>query len=295
MIKRIVSLAALIALLPALNAFGLSRSEKMAWSTYAVVTKKGLGTGVIVNCRNNSPFGGSSPVLLTSAHVLEVAPRGPYYLVVRVPVKGENPDIAVLEIGIKPECVRPFVKHPRYDIAAMRIEIPVELKSMISLRSFISEGSLGRQRGAHVGDELFVLGFPGIFPGTTGAFPVFRSGRIASYSPGPQTDRVTFLVHSDIYAGDSGGPVFAEHSWGGPKLLGLITDRVGPKNHQVPLAIAIDTSAIRETLALLHEAESSPNVQSSNKQPPSIPEASKNVKLLGSPELLSQLLNRNGL
>jgi len=295
MIRRVILLAVLILLLPAVHALGLASSEKMAWSTYAVATRKGLGTCVIVNCRDSTARSGVAQVLVTSAHVLRTAPRGPYFLLVRVPVKGANPDLAILEIDISRECEHPFVKHPRYDVAAMRVEIPAELSSMISLPSFLNERTIAQQSAAHVGDEIFVLGFPRIFPGTTGGFPVFRSGRIASYSPGSQADRVKFLIHSDVYSGDSGGPVFAEHSWGGPKLLGLITERIGPKNSRVPLAIAIDASAIRETLAQLHTSESPHHIQSSNKQPASMSVESPRVKLLGSPELLRQLLNTNGL
>jgi len=268
MIRRLISFASLIFLLLAVNAIGgLASSEKMAWSTYAVATSKGLGTGVIVNCRDSNARGGGSPVLVTCAHVLQSAPRGPYFLVVRSPVAGSNPDIAILRIDIPRDCEHPFIKHPRYDVAAMRIDLPPEIARLIKLSSFLDERTIGRQGAAHVGDEIFILGFPKIFPGTTGGFPVFRSGRIASYSPGSQLDRVRFLVHSDIYSGDSGGPVFAEHNWGGPKLLGLITERVGGKNRQVPLAIAVDVSAVRETLAQLHASESPHQIQSSGRLP----------------------------
>ncbi len=294
MIRRLISFAALILLLPAVNAVGgLASSEKMAWSTYAVATSKGLGTGVIVNCRDSNARGGISPVLVTCAHVLQSAPRGPYFLVVRKPVAGANPDIALLRIDIPRECEHPFIKHPRYDVAAMRIDLPPEISRFISLQSFLNERTIGRQGAAHVGDEIFILGFPKIFPGTLGGFPVFRSGRIASYSPGSTAERMKFLVHSDIYSGDSGGPVFAEHNWGGPKLLGLITERVGPKSRQVPLAIAIDASAVRETLAQLRASESPHQIQPSSRQPASIRTSSPRVKVLGSPELLEQLLNAN--
>jgi hypothetical protein len=171
------------------------------------------------------------------------------------------------------------------------MDLPPEIARLIGLPSFLDERTIGRQGQAHVGDEILILGFPKIFPGTTGGFPVFRSGRIASYSPGSQTDRMKFLIHSDIYSGDSGGPVFAEHSWGGPQLLGLITERVGPKNRQVPLAIAIDASAIRETLAQLRASASPHHIQPSNKQPASMKATSPQVKVLGSPDLLKEILN----
>src|SRR6516165_7296306 len=47
----------------------LTTSEKMAWSTYAIATEKGLGTGVIVNREDPSAPGGIVPVLVTCTHV----------------------------------------------------------------------------------------------------------------------------------------------------------------------------------------------------------------------------------
>lgn len=268
----------------------LTRSEKMAWSTYALATEKGLGTCVIVNCKDANVPGGISPVLVTCAHVLQAAPRGPYFLVVRAPVNGANPDIAILRIDIPRDCARPFIKHPEYDIAAMKIDIPPEMAHMIDLTSFLSEASLRRQRTAHVGDEILVLGFPKVFPGTEGAFPVFRSGRIASYSVGSKADRAKYLIHSSIYSGDSGGPIFAEHGFGAPTLLGLVSERIGTKTDRVPLAVAIDTSVIRETLAMCHQGNQPGRVGSLGGATAMSAAPAAMVKSIGPPELLKKVL-----
>jgi S1-C subfamily serine protease len=268
----------------------LTRSEKMAWSTYALATEKGLGTCVIVNCKDANAPGGVSPVLVTCAHVLQAAPRGPYFLVMRSPVRDANPDVAVLRIDIAPRCERPFIKHPQYDIAAMKIDIPPEVAHVIALPSFLSEATLRHQRAAHVGDEILVLGFPKVFPGTEGAFPVFRSGRIASYSVGSQADRAKYLIHSSIYSGDSGGPVFAEHGSGAPALLGLVSERIGPKAGRVPLAVAIDVSIIRETLTMLDETGEPRKVRSFNRDVSSAAATVPTVRSIGDPELLKKVL-----
>lgn len=268
----------------------LTRSEKMAWSTYALATEKGLGACVIVNCKDANAPHGISPVLVTCAHVLEAAPRGPYFLVVRAAVNGANPDIAVLRIDIPPDCKRPFIKHPEYDIAVMKIDIPPEMANMIDLRSFLSETTLRRQSTAHVGDEILVLGFPKVFPGTSGAFPVFRSGRIASYSTGSEADHAKYLIHSSVYSGDSGGPVFAEHGFGGPALLGLISERIGPKIPRVPLAVVIDVSVIRETLALRGQGSQSTRLGSLGSAVGPAGGPGPTVKAIGPPELLKKVL-----
>ena len=116
-----------------------------------------------------------------------------------------------------------------------------------------------------------------------------RDGKIASYSIGLPRDREKFLVNTNVYAGDSGGPVFAARRRGPPKLVGMMTERVGEKPGSVPLAIAVDASVVRETLQLLaqREANSAANAQTSkspNAQRPAT------VKLIGPQSLLNKVL-----
>jgi S1-C subfamily serine protease len=269
----------------------LTTSEKMAWSTYAIATEKGLGTGVIVNRQDASAPGGIVPVLVTCTHVLAAAPRGPYFLVLRMPVQGANPGIAMLRIDVPPNSAHPYVAHPRRDIAAMEIRLPPEVARIISIPSFISESTLARQSAPHVGDQILVLGFPKVFPGTVGAFPVFRSGAIASYSCGSQTDLERYLIHTNVYSGDSGGPVFATRSRGAPALLGLVSERIGPKAGEVPLAVAIDAAVIRETLALLPRKRIMPDAGPFDQRLSSRASSAPTVKLVGSQDLLKKVIN----
>jgi S1-C subfamily serine protease len=259
----------------------LTTSEKMAWSTYAIATNKGLGTGVIVNREDATAPGGIVPVLVTCTHVLAAAPRGPYFLILRMPVQGANPAIVMLRMDVQPNS-EPYVKHPRRDVAAMEIRLPPEVARIISTPSFISESTLARQAAPHVGDEIFVLGFPIVFPGTEGAFSVFRGGRIASYSAGSQTGLEKYLIHTNVYSGDSGGPVFAARSRRAPELLGLVSERIGPKAGEVPLAVAIDSTVIRETMALLPRNRVMPEAVPFDRRLSSGTERAAAVKLVGS-------------
>jgi S1-C subfamily serine protease len=269
----------------------LTTSEKMAWSTYAIATEKGLGTGVIVNRQDPGAARGIVPVLVTCKHVLAAAPRGPYFLVLRMPVHGANPEIVMLRIDVPPDSEHPYVAHPRHDIAAMEIRLPPDVARIISIPSFISESTLARQTAPHVGDQIFVLGFPKVFPGTEGAFPIFRNGTIASYSSGSQTDLEKYLIHTNVYSGDSGGPVFAAHGRGTPALLGLVSERIGPRAGEVPLAVAIDSSVIRETLALLPRSRIMPEAVPFDRRLGSRAEPAAAVKLVGSQDLLKRVGN----
>jgi S1-C subfamily serine protease len=282
---------------PAWQTFGnpelpkLTTSEKMAWSTYAIATEKGLGTGVIVNRQDPDAPGGIVPVLVTCTHVLAAAPRGPYFLVLRIPVQNANPAIAMLRIDVSPDSEHPYVAHPRRDVAAMEIRLPPDVARIVNISSFISENTLARQSAPHVGDQILVLGFPKVFPGTEGAFPIFRTGTVASYSCGSQTDLEKYLIHTNVYSGDSGGPVFAARSRGAPALLGLVSERIGPKAGAVPLAVAIDSSVIRETLALLPRNRIMPEPVPSDRRLGSRADPAATVKLVGSQDLLKKVIN----
>jgi hypothetical protein len=177
----------------------LTTSEKMEWSTYAIGTTKGMATCVIVNRRDVNAPSGAVPVLVTSAHVLSVAPHGPYFLAARIPKSGASPDIAILEFQIPSDRQPAYVKHPRHDVAAIALRIPSDIAKEISLPSFLNESAIAtRGTEPHVGEEISVLGFPRVFPGTEGGFAVLRGGKIASYSAGPTVSREKFLVNATV-------------------------------------------------------------------------------------------------
>lgn len=160
------------------------------------------------------------PVLVTSAHVLSVAPHGPYFLAARIPARADaSRDVALLEFQIPSDKEPAYVKHPRHDVAAIDLRMPAEIASQISLPSFVNKTAIAtRGSEPHVGEDISVLGFPRVFPGTEGAFAVLRGGKIASYSAGPARSREKFLVNTNVYAGDSGGPVFAAMRAQGAKV-----------------------------------------------------------------------------
>jgi hypothetical protein len=272
----------------------LTPSEKMMWSTYAVGTPKGMATCVIINRRDPSAQHGIAPVLVTAGHVLAAAPHGPYFLAIRVPNPNGNPDVAILEFKPAWYGQTAYTRHPQHDIAAIELRIPDELAGTIDLPSFIDESEVGeRTDEPHPGEQVSVLGFPRVFPGTEGGFAVLRGGRIASYSPGSPRSREKFLVNTYAYSGDSGGPVFAEGGHGGkPRLVGILTERIGKKAGEVPLAVAVNATVVRETLQLLALREHQPL----NKNPAGSRSGSKaktpsTVKLAAPPEIFVKIVH----
>jgi hypothetical protein len=273
---------------------GLTPSEKMMWSTYAVGTPKGMATCVIINRRDPSAPHGIAPVLVTAGHVLAAAPHGPYFLAIRVPNPNGTPDVAILKFEPAWYGQTAYTRHPQHDIAAIELRIPDELAGKIDLPSFIDESAVGGSADEpHPGEPVSVLGFPKVFPGTEGGFAVLRGGRIASYSPGGPRSREKFLVNTYAYSGDSGGPVFAEGGHGGkPKLLGILTERIGKKAGEVPLAVAVNATVVRETLELLAFREHQPP----NKSPTGSRSGSKadtpsTVKLAAPPGMFVKIVH----
>jgi hypothetical protein len=243
----------------------LTASEKMMWSTYAIATSKGMATCVIVNRKDPSAPRGITPVLVTAGHVLAAAPHGPYFLAVRTPHPGANPDLAIMEFKPAWFSKTAYTRNPRHDIAVLELRIPDELADAIDLPSFIDESEIARPGDEpHPGEAVSILGFPTVFPGTEGGFAVLRAGKIASFSPGTPRNGEKFLVNTYAYSGDSGGPVFAEAANGRrPELVGILTERIGQKAGEVPLAVAVNASVVRETLQMLSQGD----LQSMEKNP----------------------------
>jgi trypsin-like peptidase len=267
----------------------LTTAEKMMWSTYAIATPKGLATCIIVNRRDQVAPHHTVPVLITAAHVLASAPRGPFYVVVRTPNGSETPSLEILEFAPSTGMTHPFFRHPLHDVAMIELNIPPDLADEATLPSFLNEGDIGRAADIpHTGDDVSVLGFPHVLPGTLGAFPVLRAGRVASRVQGPGADSERLLINTSAFAGDSGAPVIAGGRFGQPKLVGILSERIGKQEAVVPLAIALSASVVRETLQLQREQEHF-EVQVGTPENISPPTQRKGgVQLLGPPQPLSK-------
>lgn len=239
----------------------LTVAEKMMWSTYPIATQKGEATGFVINCRDPHSPGKTSPVVLTSAHVLETLGDRPMLIGLRQ--KLPQGGAVMLPLMLSPEKRRGggrfYVRHPICDIAAFRVRLPDNMKSQAELVSSLNERMLkGAGRTMHTGDEVLLLGYPEVLPGTDGGFAVLRSGKVASYPVGIRSADNMFLINTDVYPGDSGAPVFASARFGHPELVGILSSRIAlNENSFSHLAVAVDANAIRETLALL-DATSTP-------------------------------------
>lgn len=237
-------------------------SEMMMWSTYPLATQKGEATGFVINHRDKGALGGGVPVMFTSVHVLDTVGKGPLIIGFRMPDAAGEAQVSLLAFT-PPKLSgkeRFYVRHPQHDIAAFALHLPAEIAGRADMRSFLNHRTIARDgRYLRSGVEVTFLGYPEVLPGTEGAFPVLRSGRVASYPVGTPQAHGRFLINSDVYPGDSGAPVFIT-GWGGrPKLVGMIIQRLGLEASDFShLAVAVDADVIRETLALVTASEGRP-------------------------------------
>lgn len=231
-------------------------TEEMMWSTYPIATKKGMATGFVISRKGAAGSRGQAPVMVTAGHLLDSIGTGPLVIAVRVPGKTGGTELALAGIQ-PPRSGKPFyVRHPREDIGAFAPQLSTAASGHI-LPSYLEERSLGgRGHTLHAGDEVSFLGFPDLLPGTSGGFPVLRSGKVASYPAAQPHAEGTFLINADVYPGDSGAPVFVSRPGRKPELVGMVIERVGRNASAFShFAIAVDVTAIRETLQLLAERE----------------------------------------
>lgn len=224
------------------------------WSTYPVATQKGQASAFVINCEDPQAPGKSSAVVLTSAHVLETIGDGPLIIGLRNrKAAGGADEMPLVLIPEKQQKRQFYVRHPTCDIAAFWVRLPTAIKQQADLTTVLNDQLLKRDRvQLHTGDDVSMLGYPEVLPGTEGGFAVLRSGKVASYPVGTPSANKLFLINTDVYPGDSGAPIFISARDGRPRLVGILSSRIA--THEATfshLAVAVDADGIRETIALL--------------------------------------------
>jgi hypothetical protein len=231
---------------------GLNPTETMILSTYPLASRKAFGTGFLVAMKDKRARGGVVPVMVTSTHLISSAGRGAIYMPLRGFDTAGNLSVALLEVVPRRKGVPFYVKHPRLDVAAFRVRFPVGMQVPLLL-TLLEEKNLDSGEDPRAGEEVAFVGFPEGQSTSLGMFPVLRSGKVASLDQSLFGLR-SFLINGDVYPGDSGGPVFRPSKHGKPQVVGMVVERLSTaRRERFPLALAVDASAIKETLQLLAE------------------------------------------
>jgi hypothetical protein len=150
------------------------------------------------------------------------------------------------------------------DVAVIYVRPPFDPVGVAVSTKMLADDAILQRSGVGPGAELENLGFP-LGDSSSGAFPILRTGAIASYPIFPTAETKTFLFDFRVFKGNSGGPVFFADSEikGGAILcckpqfiVGLVSQEhlfpvpvdevyeTGTKNLQLSLAVVIHASLI---------------------------------------------------
>ena len=233
---------------------GLNPAETMILSTYPLASDKAFGTGFLMAMKDRGAPGGVVPVMVTSTHLVKTAGRGAIYMPLRGFDAEGNLSVTVLEVVPAKNGPPFYVRHPRLDVAAFKVRFPEYFPTPLLL-ALLEERNLESQNEPRAGEEVTFVGFPEGQGTSLGMFPVLRAGKVASFDQSLLGLR-SFLVNGDVYPGDSGAPVFRASQTGRPSVVGMVVERLGfGRRSPFPLALAVDSRAIRETLRLLAERD----------------------------------------
>jgi S1-C subfamily serine protease len=166
-----------------------------------------LGTAFVVAQESTKNVGSAYFILITAAHVLEDIKDNNATLILRR-IIGNTFVKHPFNINIRENGKRLWVRHPRVDVAAMRIRVPIDADIQMVTTNLLATDKMLEEFEIHPGDELLVLGYPYGAQANEAGFPILRSGKIASYPLIPTDKTMSFLLDFPVYEGNSGGPVY---------------------------------------------------------------------------------------
>lgn len=226
----------------------ISPAETVMSATCLLASEKAVGTGFLVALPHPTAPGEFLPIIVTSTHLLKTGGRRGITLPLRVIDAQGNLLLVMTGTAPSPGNTPWYVTHPTLDVAAFELPLPENLPVPASL-PFVEKKNL-QTTPPRAGESVFFAGYPEGVPTSEGLFPVLRAGTVASLDQN-LFNLPYFLLNGNIHPGDSGAPVFRSSHTGPPEIFGMVTQRLGPSARPMPLGLAIDAGAIRETLDLL--------------------------------------------
>lgn len=243
-------------------------------STFKLQGNGSMGTAFVLGQPDPANPGRGFYVLITAAHVLEEMEGTAATLFLRTTTGELNYRKFPIQIDIRSEEEPLWVRHPKADVAAMRVGLPGNIDIKLVSTDLLATDETLAQYEIHPGDDLLVLGYPYGAESNEAGFPVLRSGRIASYPLRPTANTKTFLLDFEIFDGNSGGPVYIytfNRVYGGAMHAGTVTSLVMglvskqtqvtermrslteevTRQHRLGLAVVVHASFIREVIDML--------------------------------------------
>jgi hypothetical protein len=237
------------------------------------LSQTSFGTGLIMGMPKENTDAVGFPVLATASHVLEDIGGDLMSLLVRRPGSEGSYTAYPYDIQIRDHGRPLYVKHRDADIAAMYVNLPADVPITGLAPDFLADDQRLRDIELHPGDEIFCLGFP-LAAAAPGAFPILRTGHIASYPLTPMTKVKQIRLDVALLPGSSGGPAYYSYAyriydgkirWGLKQgLLGLViqADRCGSPefgDKYLDFSVILPAPFIRETIDALPKSRTAPS------------------------------------
>jgi hypothetical protein len=216
--KRLLALGFLI--VSQAIAAGSEADEQLILATYKLFNERSTATCLVVSRPGNEEKK-TAGFIVTADHVFDQMGGNSCQLVARSPEKNGAYTRKEFRIEIRQNGKNLWQKHPRHDLAILRLPDDVEIASL-PVGSLVTEEALKK---IHSGDSVRLAVFPEQTESNGAGFPILRTGVIASFPLNPAKLHPMFLVDTTTWAGDSGGPVIhaSQLAPGGhPLVIGFV-------------------------------------------------------------------------
>ena len=239
-------------------------NTQMMRATVKISDDKSSGTGFILTK-------GKKYLLVTAAHVFDKTPGDEMTVVFRSKQAEGEYTQEPTKLAIRKDGKPLWTKHPTEDVAVIWVVPPKNADLPQLTTELLATDDQLRKNKVHPGDKLAYLGYPAEVAVGKAGFPLLRDGPIASFPLLPTAKTKAFMMSTNAFEGDSGGPVYlVRPSHTNPDkvvrlIVGLVSEhqflyeedmRLGPpertrKTQRLELAIVVHASFIKEAVDLL--------------------------------------------
>ena len=244
-------------------------------ATVKLQHSQSAGTGFLIVPRNGVDREKGECLLVTAAHVFEPCPDDAVTVALRVPQPDGTYQWREISVPIRRdnrERKPLWVRHPKLDVAVLRLTLPQGVEATPLPVEVLAEGPELKQRRVRIGARLLVFGYPARVEGNPAGFPLARHASLATYPVVPPTAFPILTLDMSAHGGDSGGPVMLEtvdsrnEDAGLPVILAMVVGKIQQDekvvglyeerilHHPLDLSIAVQAQFIRETVVLWEQA-----------------------------------------
>ncbi|MGQ9563518.1 MAG: trypsin-like peptidase domain-containing protein [Thermogutta sp.] len=251
------------------STFGEGFPTQVLWATVKIMAPGSTATGFLVQ----SPRG-EQCVLVSANHVFSAMKADECTVLLHTRDASGNLSKNPQKLPVRKEGQPLWTKHPREDVAAIPVPFSADQNLAVLPWEAIAFAEELAKMELQPGDVVRSVGYPhgNMFKGNDLEFGVVRLGCLATYPFPPSEQASTFLLDTNTFEGDSGGPVYVwklpsapginREDGGFEKIIGLVVAQhfldeqftliyqSGKFRHRMGLAIVVPSTFIRETVEL---------------------------------------------